>query len=234
MLMGLAALLLAQVGGWLWFNRFRGSVAVESPTVVESRADSMVNTTDAKTIPPLLLGKVVVAQGGEAQMADGDSAQGWQPVVPGAVVRAGSRLRAGSATTVDFCYEDGSRLRLYAHSELMLTETNGAKRVGIESGALDATVVPQTAGCEMKLAADGLIMVVRGTEFRVVSDEEGAVWLGVRQGKVAVAHTEDESPLVVKRGFYVATAKGWPFAPLPTTCPYWQAQCISKTGTRYR
>jgi len=148
-------------------------------------------------------------------------------------VRAGDRLLAGANAVIVFRYGDGSRLRIYSSSDLTLDMTNGAKRVWFRSGAMDADIAPQPAGQQMEVATAGLTTIVRGTEFRILSDDQ-AVWLGVRDGRVEAVHASDRRVVAVSGGFYVATAKGWPFMPMPTTCPYWQAQCVAKTGAKYR
>jgi len=240
--LGLAALLLAQIGGWIWFNRTgKEPTAVARPTEIlpvpqpeqtagKNTAEAL--TCDRPTMPPQM--GVIVAVQGEASLISGmlpDEAE--LPLVTGMVVRAGARLRSGPGARVDFRYEDGSLLRLYAASDLMLTMSNGAKRVWVQAGALNAEITPQPADCAMEMAAAGLILVVRGTEFLVIAEEK-AVWTGVRHGRVDVVRASDRQTVPLTEGRYVSTSKGWPFAPLPIACPYWQARCVARTGMNYR
>jgi ferric-dicitrate binding protein FerR (iron transport regulator) len=220
--LGLAALLVLQIGGWLWLNRTGAARETQS---------AAPQVTGVRSLAPAL--GVVVALSGEAQTfgIQGDSA--WQTVVSGRVVRAGDRLRVGTNAVVVFRYADGSKLRVYPRSDLTLDATNGAKRVWVRSGALDAEITPQPAGQPMEVATAGLAAIVRGTEFRVLSDDS-AVWLGVRRGRVEVVRVADRQVVALTKGQYVATAKGFPFAQLPTTCPFWQAQCVARTGASYR
>lgn len=217
--LGLAALLLLQIGGWLWLNRVGATRSNGRLIVVE------------RTLPPVL-GSVIALSGVASVTRDqpGDVRQG---VVLGMGLRAGDRLQMGTNAVAVFRYRDGSQLRMYALSDLTLAVSNGAKRVWVRTGALDMEVRPQPVGQAMEVATDGLTTIVRGTEFRLLADDR-AVWLGVRCGKVDVVRASDQLVVAVTDGQYVATAKGWPFTPMPTTCPYWQAQCVARTGGKYR
>jgi ferric-dicitrate binding protein FerR (iron transport regulator) len=217
--LGVAALLLLQVGGWLWVSRVGATRSTGRQAVVDRAL-------------PSVQGKVVALRG-EASVTRGQAGDVWQPVVSGMVLRVGDRLQVGSNTVAVFRYGDGSQLRMYALSDLTLAASNGAKRVWLQAGALDAVIAPQPPDHPMEVDTPGLATIVRGTEFRMLADSQ-SVWLGVRHGKVDVVRASDRRVVAVTDGYYVATAKGWPFQPLSTICPYWQAQCVARTGAQYR
>lgn len=217
--LGVAALILMQLGGWLWVNRV-GAMRSGRPVA-------------ATRLPqPVVMGSVV-AFSGDAALIHVQTGEVWQPVRTGRVVRAGDRLRVGTNAVVVFRYADDSQLQVYGLSDLTFSATNGAKRVWLRAGALDATIVPQPAGQPMEVATVALSAIVQDSEFRLLLDDQ-AGWLGVRHGKVDAVRASDRQRVVLADGRYVATAEGWPFSQMPTTCPYWRAQCVAKTGVGYR
>jgi ferric-dicitrate binding protein FerR (iron transport regulator) len=108
--------------------------------------------------------------------------------------------------------------------------TDERKRLVVESGALDAEVVPQAAGQPLEVSTPHLSGRVLGTEFRLLAADKSS-WLGVRKGEVQVERKSDRRIVVVPAGRYtVVMVSGIPFACLDARCPFWRGQCLAMTG----
>jgi ferric-dicitrate binding protein FerR (iron transport regulator) len=151
----------------------------------------------------------------------------------GTVVRAGSAISLGAGASAVFVCSDGSVLRLYRNTAVVLERTKTGANVQLLRGAVDAVVLPQPPG-SMFVAHTGLMRAdIVGTEFRLMADSKSA-WLGVRKGAVIVTRAADGQKLNIDDGKYAAVASDWPFMRMNTlVCPRWQSVCRQAAGSLY-
>lgn len=98
-----------------------------------------------------------------------------------------------------FAYPDGSRIDLEPGSRATLLADPG-KRIAIERGTLQASVMPQPAGRPLRVTTPQGEALVVGTHFTLLVDAS-ATRLTVTEGKVQLSRLSDGASCLVKAGF---------------------------------
>ena len=156
-----------------------------------------------------------------------------QAVSSGSVVRAGDTLPLGSNSQAIVSSSDGSTLRLYSRTVLVLGGTAAAPSVELRAGAVDVAV-HAFPGRQGTIAKSPFLQArTLGTEFRLMVNDRSA-WLGVRTGAVEVVRSADGQKVVLAVGNYAAVAPDWPFMKMNAlVCPMWKSVCQQAAGSAY-
>jgi hypothetical protein len=146
---------------------------------------------------------------GEARVVEvvGDARSGAAALAPGAVLGPGAEVATGKDGYVTIEFVDGSRLVLQAQSRLRVREVArypelGAHRSTIEmgDGRVESLAAPQKGGGRFEIRTPLATTAVRGTSFRVATDEAAKRTTSeVLTGGVAVAG--EGAPVAVGAGF---------------------------------
>ncbi|MCI0519056.1 MAG: FecR domain-containing protein [Chloroflexi bacterium] len=141
----------------------------------------------------------LAALSGAAWVAPAYSTAGWQPLQPGAAVRAGQRLRTGADSSLTLAFYDGSRMTLGANTLVTLQALEGGwdRSLQVEvvqhSGATSHSIVP-LRGDEARyiVRTPSSSASVRGTQFDVLVSENGAARYSVESGSVQVSAEQED------------------------------------------
>jgi hypothetical protein len=119
-------------------------------------------------------------------------------------------------------YEDLTTLALAAGARLRLLAPDGraGKRAELESGSLQAEVVPQPSGRPLMIATPQAEVTVIGTAFTLACGD-GRTHLNVDHGRVRMARLSDLATIEVTSGEFAVVAPGLDLmasrAPMPET-----------------
>lgn len=151
----------------------------------------------------------------------------------GMVVHVDATITLETNATATFAFTDGSVLRLYRETKLILRQSETGPDVELKRGALDGEIRPQPKGHMLVMHTQFLHADIVGTEFRLMADSKSA-WVGVRKGAVRVTRETDGQKVELANGNYAAVAKDWPFMRMNArVCPVWKSICQQATGTPY-
>lgn len=140
---------------------------------------------------------VVTEMTGRVEVAalEGDD---WQVVAPGSVLRAGQRLRTGSASAATLTFSDGSTTLLAANSDVTLATLDGRSGQGLNvhlrqhAGETFHTVVPRGPEVSFTVETPAGTALVQGTAFSVFVDASGHSRFAVESGQVRIAAAGEE------------------------------------------
>lgn len=223
-----AALVVCVVGVNLWQAR-----QAEKLTVAIGREG------DAKPPIPVPAPHVpaegrLVAVSGEVWVARSDGT-GQSAASVGTEVRADETIVTATNASALFAYADGSTLRIYRASAVVLSRTDAGPGLDLRQGAVDADIRKQPEGRRLRVLGELMQAEIVGTEFRLMADPRGK-WkcLGVRTGVVEVRRVADGQKVVLKAGNYAAVAPNWPYMLMDArVCPVWKEICRAMAGTEY-
>jgi len=175
----------------------------------------------------------LVELNGDVRISEGHSANSIVVVSSGTVVHAGATIALATNAAACFAFMDGSLLRLYQGTVLVLKQTATGASVELQRGAVDASIRPQPANHMLVMHTSFLYAEIVGTEFRLMADSKSA-WLGVRKGEVRVTREADGKKVSLADGNYAAVAPNWPFMRMNArVCPLWKSVCQKAAGTPY-
>jgi hypothetical protein len=171
--------------------------------------------------------------GGEVWVVRADGT--GQPAVAsaGTEVFAGDAIVTSTNASARFAYADGSTLRIYRASAVVLSHSDAGPGLDLRRGAVDADIRQQPDGQHLRVLGDLMHAEIVGTEFRLMADARSR-WLGVRQGVVKVSRLADGQKVTLQAGNYSAVAPNWPYMRMDArVCPYWKQVCRQAAGTPY-
>ncbi len=160
----------------------------------------------------------------------------WVKVVPNMLVQQGDWVRTRSRSSVEILQDDGTVIRLRPNSKAMIdlsgtTETaRGEMRVThvkLESGSLVAKVKKlMQRDSRFEIQTPTATSFIRGTEFRVKVEDQGATRLEVLEGAVdfgdqasKVSVQGDFGSMVASSGAQPSAPQGLPSAPAELFTP---------------
>lgn len=124
----------------------------------------------------------------------------WQPMLTGAAVARGSRIRTGPGVRCEFAMDDGSEIRLNENSELVLTQP---RKLDLAAGQVFSVVASRPAPFELAVA-DATVTAM-GTRFDVQRHPDQVI-LAVLDGSTRL--TDRGIDQVVRQGEIVSLASG--------------------------
>ncbi len=175
----------------------------------------------------------LVELNGDVRVYEDNSKNAAVVASSGTVVHAGATIALATNASACFAFLDGSELRLYQGTVLVLKQTSTGSSVELQRGAVDASIRPQPANHMLVMHTSFLHAEIVGTEFRLMADSKSA-WLGVRKGEVRVTREADGKKVNLADGNYAAVAPNWPFMRMNArVCPLWKSVCHQAAGTPY-
>ena len=158
-----------------------------------------------------------------------DNGRGRHEADSGEALQPGDTLDSGANSSLTLRYADGSLVRLYSNTHLVLNQTERNRSLFLSAGATDLRVQAQSEGNGFTVCTSYLEARVSGTEFRVMTDSNGS-WVGVKSGRAQVVRSRANGEVVqLEPGFFASAAKGWP--PTSTQDPNWCNKCRTFTGS---
>ncbi len=127
----------------------------------------------------------------------------FKPLSAGTEIPAGSRVRTGSDGTAVIIVVSGAAMQIAENSDITIESlsSNTAKRkalVSLKTGTVSALIDPKRSKqTDFKIQTPQGVAAARGT-FYGVSVKNGKTYVGVKKGKVGVAHT----PNVKRQGWF--------------------------------
>ncbi|HEX5175947.1 MAG TPA: FecR family protein [Chthoniobacteraceae bacterium] len=121
----------------------------------------------------------------------------FAPLTAGAELPTGSRIKTGSDGTALIVVVSGAAIRVSENSEVTIDamSSDAAKRkalVSLKSGTVSALIDPKRSKqTDFKIQTPQGVAAARGT-FYGVTVRKGKTFVGVKKGKVGVAHTQDD------------------------------------------
>ncbi len=175
----------------------------------------------------------LTAISGEVWVAHADGEGQPVPVEVGRQVFAGEAIVTGTNATAQFAYTDGSTLRIYRDSTVVLSRTDAGPGLDLRWGALDADIRKQPDGRRMNVFGVLMHAKIVGTEFRLIADPQSR-WLGVRSGVVETIRVADGQKLDLHAGNYAAVVPDWPYMRMNARmCSYWKQISQQAAGMPY-
>jgi hypothetical protein len=119
---------------------------------------------------------------------------GFKPLVAGTEIPVGSRVRTGSDGTAVVIVVSGAAMQIAENSEVLIESLSSttAKRkalVSLKTGTVSALIDPKRSKqTDFKIQTPQGVAAARGT-FYGVTVKNGKTYVGVKKGKVGVAHT---------------------------------------------
>lgn len=171
--------------------------------------------------------------GGEVWVARADGK--GQPAVAsaGTEVFAGDAIVTSTNASALFAYADGSTLRIYWASAVVMSRTDAGPGLDLRQGAVDADIRKPPDGQHLRVLGALMHAEIVGTEFRLMADSRSR-WLGVRKGVVEASRVADGQKVTLQAGNYAAVAPEWPYMRMDArVCPYWKSVCRQAAGTPY-
>ena len=133
-------------------------------------------------------GRVTYAPSGTAEFV---------PLTAGAEIPTGSRIRTGRDGTAVVIVVSGAAMQIAENSEVTIDamSSDTAKRkalVSLKTGTVSALIDPKRSKqTDFKIQTPQGVAAARGT-FYGVTVKKGKTYVGVKKGKVGVAHTPDD------------------------------------------
>src|SRR5262245_58313181 len=118
----------------------------------------------------------------------------FSPLTAGAEIPIGSRVRTGSDGTAVIIVVNGAAMQLAENSDVTIEamSSDAAKRkalVSLKTGTVSALIDPKRSKqTDFKIQTPQGVAAARGT-FYGVTVRNGKTYVGVKKGKVGVAHT---------------------------------------------
>ncbi len=147
----------------------------------------------------------------------------WVKVVPNMLVQQGDWVRTRSRSSVEILQDDGTVIRLRPNSKAMIdlsgtTETARGEirvtHVKLESGSLVAKVKKlMQRDSRFEIQTPTATSFIRGTEFRVKVEDQGATRLEVLEGAVDFGDQASKVSVQGDFGSMVASSGAQPSAP---------------------
>jgi hypothetical protein len=153
----------------------------------------------------------------ELTQVEGDVQSKGQPLRPGARITAGDDLQTGKDGYVTIKLADGSTLALKPGSSMQVDSVRKSPLAPaadalftLKNGRVEASVQKRSAsGARFEVRTPIAVAAVRGTRFRVVSDEEKRTATSeVVEGTVEVNDTGNLGSVSVQDGFGTRVAEG--------------------------
>ena len=107
-----------------------------------------------------------------------------EPLVAGAWIDGGQRLRTAKDATAVLTLADGSEIEVGQRSQLSLSRQRSGSRIHVDRGRIIVQAAPQRAG-SLHVATDELLVAVQGTIFGVSHGAQGSR-VAVVEGEVDV------------------------------------------------
>ena len=171
---------------------------------------------------------------GELRTCKGDIAimRGGREIAPtpGAAFRIGDQIRAGRGGSALVAYRDGTMLKVFSQSQLVLGSLHGAKRIRLESGTIHMDVAKQPDGRPLEVTTEQSRCTVCGTTFDVTA-VGNSTRLDVQKGAVEMrAADAPEKPVMVTAGQRAVT--NGVSAPVvhAVTDPVFRSVSVSRVG----
>jgi len=133
---------------------------------------------------------------GRVSFASSPAAQ-FAPLTAGTELPTGARVRTGSDGTALIVVVSGAAIRVSENSEVTIDamSSDAAKRkalISLKSGTVSALIDPKRSKqTDFKIQTPQGVAAARGT-FYGVTVKKGKTFVGVKKGKVGVAHTQDD------------------------------------------
>jgi hypothetical protein len=118
----------------------------------------------------------------------------FSPLAAGAEIPIGSRVRTGSDGTAVIIVVNGAAMQVAENSDVTIEalSSDAAKRkalVSLKTGTVSALIDPKRSKqTDFKIQTPQGVAAARGT-FYGVTVQKGKTYVGVKRGKVGVAHT---------------------------------------------
>ena len=118
----------------------------------------------------------------------------FSPLTAGAEIPIGSRVRTGSDGTAVIIVVSGAAMQVSENSDVTIEamSSDAAKRkalVSLKTGTVSALIDPKRSKqTDFKIQTPQGVAAARGT-FYGVTVQKGKTYVGVKKGKVGVAHT---------------------------------------------
>lgn len=159
---------------------------------------------------------LVIALNGEANIIRANGAQ--LTATLGEKLYSGDRIVTDDRQSVRLQFADHSELQVLANSDVVLDKLSHHKQTGmvdtrvrLNSGSINTWVEKQQPDSRYEIRTPSAITAVRGTAFRLSSDNDMVSRTEVTEGFVAVSAGNDEKNL--QDGYGIVAEKG---KPLPT------------------
>ena len=151
----------------------------------------------------------------------------------GSVVHVDATISLGTNATARFAFTDGSKLRLYQQSAIVLKQSETGSIIDMQKGALDGDIRPQSPGKKLVVRTKYLTTDIIGTQFRFMASSV-STWVGVREGRVRVIRAADGQQVELDADNYAAVAPNWPYMRMNARlCPMWKSVCQKAAGSPY-
>jgi hypothetical protein len=130
---------------------------------------------------------------GKVTFAPSQAAE-FRPLVAGAEIPIGSRVRTGKDSTAVIIVVSGAAMQVAENSDLTIETlvSSAAKRkalVSLKAGTVSALIDPKRSKqTDFKIQTPQGVAAARGT-FYGVTVKKGKTFVGVKKGKVGIAHT---------------------------------------------
>jgi len=194
-------------------------LVVKEPEPTKPEDPPAVPPAPKPEAPPRVVTETVVATiervEGEVMLLSGEVRAAVAAKQP---IAAGQGLETlGAASSVEFSYPDGTRVRLEPGT-LIKDFADGdkkGKRLFLARGGLWASVRKQPADQPMSLTTPNGEAKVLGTTLRLSVDEKPATRLEVEEGKVRLKRLADGKSVDVTSGHFAVAAAGMELKPLP-------------------
>jgi hypothetical protein len=124
----------------------------------------------------------------------GSGAGSFSPLTAGTEIPIGSRVRTGSDGNAVIIVVSGAAMQIAENSEVTIEamSSDAAKRkalVSLKTGTVSALIDPKRSKqTDFKIQTPQGVAAARGT-FYGVTVQKGKTYVGVKKGKVGVAHT---------------------------------------------
>jgi hypothetical protein len=135
----------------------------------------------------------------------------------------GDRLETGAAVQVNIRYEaEETALEVGPETAATFGEEDGAKRIALDRGSLQAEVAPQPQGRPLVFTTPQATTEVLGTRL-ALSSRDDASCLAVTYGKVMMGGKQEQKKVLVSTGEYAVAGTYEPLeshllAPVPGSC----------------
>jgi len=153
--------------------------------------------------PEALVLEVAQAQGG----VETSSGAAWVEAKPGTILGPGDGVWVGEEGYASLRCADSTAIELGAGADLRVERTDGALRIGLWSGSIEAIVAARAAGAPFVVLTPHAEMAVVGTHF-LVSVAKGQTRLEVIDGRVRLTDRRTGGAIEVAAGYGASVCGG--------------------------